>query len=55
MFSNFNFDFFPYVIVKLNETIKDDDDFNYLINKWEELYKNKQNFIFIFDTYKILL
>lgn len=53
MFTNFNFDYFPYVIVKLNETIKDDDDFNYFLNKWEELYKNKKNFIFIFDTQNV--
>ena len=33
MFANFDYSNFPYVIVKLNETIKDDDDFNYLLIK----------------------
>ena len=50
MFTNFDYSYFPYVIVKLNDTIKDDDDFNYFLNKWSDLYENKKNFIFIFDT-----
>ena len=50
MFANFDYTNFPYVIVKLNETIKDDDDFNYFLNKWSELYENKKDYIFVFDT-----
>lgn len=50
MFANFDYSYFPYVIVKLNKTIKDEEDFNYLLDKWTELYEKKENFIFVFDT-----
>tara|TARA_Y100000589_G_scaffold150532_1_gene143601 strand:+ start:1732 stop:2181 length:450 start_codon:yes stop_codon:yes gene_type:complete len=38
------------VNVKLNKNIENNNDFNTFLNKWRELYQNKKDFIFIFDT-----
>ena len=38
------------VNVKLNKNIENNEDFNTFLNKWRELYQNKKDFIFIFDT-----
>ena len=38
------------VKVKLNNKIENNNDFSNFLNSWLTLYKNKQNFTFIFDT-----
>ena len=52
MFTNYDYSEYnekSIVKVKLGETITDDNDFNYFLNKWLELYENKKDFIFIFN------
>ena len=50
MFAEYNYDNFPYVKVKFNETIQDDKDFKNFLLQWVNLYNQKEKFIFIFDT-----
>lgn len=50
MFAKYNYDNFPLVKVDLSGTIVSNEDFNNFTQKWLELYNNKQNFEFIFDT-----
>ena len=50
MFAKYNYDNFPYVRVKFNETIENSEDFDKFLAGWIELYNQKQKFIFIFDT-----
>ena len=53
MFSNFDYIYNPYIIVRLGETIQDDDDFDYFLNKWSELHLRKKKYILIFDTTEV--
>jgi len=50
MFAEYNYDEFPYVKVNFNKTIENSEDFDKFLTGWIELYNQKQNFIFIFDT-----
>ena len=50
MFTEFNFDKFPLVYIKLNKNIENDEDLDYFFNTWLKLYENKKNFSFIFNT-----
>ncbi len=50
MFSEYNYDNFPYVRVKFNENIQDNKDFKNFLLQWVNLYNQKEKFIFIFDT-----
>ena len=50
MFSKFDYKNFPIVYIKLNNNIKNDDDFNNFINEWNNLNNNKKNYEMIFDT-----
>jgi hypothetical protein len=38
------------VIVKFSNTIENEEDYNLFIRKWMELYSNKNDFNFVFDT-----
>ncbi len=38
------------VKVKLNNKIQNNNDFSHFLNTWLNLYNNKRNFTFIFDT-----
>lgn len=53
MFSKFNFNLFPIVIVEFSENIKDEKDFDYFLQGWISLYQTQKDFIFIFDTTKV--
>ena len=53
MFAKFEFKYFPIVIVKFNETIENNKDFDDFINSWKNLYLLKQKFTFIFDTTEV--
>lgn len=55
MFSEYNYTNFPQVLVKFNGNIKDDKDYFQFINKWLELYANKKEYNFLFDTREISL
>ena len=44
-----NEDDFPFVKIKLCK-VMNDDEYNFIINKWLELYENKKNFILIFNS-----
>ena len=50
MFSEFFYDRFPKVYVKFNGVIENEEDFNQFLRRWIELYDNKREFTFIFDT-----
>lgn len=50
MFSIYDYDLFPFVIVIFNGTIKHQFEFDLFINTWEKLYLDKKEFRFIFDT-----
>lgn len=50
MFSKFDYTNFPIIYIKLNNNIKDDNDFNNFINEWNILNNNKKNYEMIFDT-----
>jgi hypothetical protein len=50
-FENFeNNSEFKIIRVKLNNNIENYEDFNNFLNGWLELYKKKEDFIFLFDT-----
>lgn len=49
-FSEYNYDYFPLVKIKLNNSINNDNDYNDFVNKWTELYERKNPFWFIMDT-----
>lgn len=44
-----NEDDFPFVEIKLCK-VMNDDEYNFFINKWLELYEKKKNFILIFNS-----
>ena len=50
MFSIFDYDLVPYVIVIFYGTIKNQIEFDLFLNNWEQLYLEKKEFKFIFDT-----
>lgn len=54
MWAIYNIDNFPLVFVNFDKTIKCDKDFDLFLNEWINLYNNKKNFIFIFDTSNII-
>tara|TARA_B100000963_G_scaffold143019_1_gene124514 strand:+ start:1732 stop:2115 length:384 start_codon:yes stop_codon:yes gene_type:complete len=52
MFANYNYNDFPIVKVDLSGNIENNEDFLNFTNQWLQLYNKKQEFEFIFDTYK---
>ena len=52
VFANFNYQNYPLILVTLEETIKNEDEFNFFCNKWLECYENKKDFTFLIDTRK---
>lgn len=50
MFANYNYQYFPYVIVTFQEKITHEDDFEQFLLSWIQLYQRQQDFYFIFDT-----
>jgi hypothetical protein len=50
MFAEYNYEEFPYVKVKFSNTIENNEDFDSFLAGWIELYNQKKNFTFIFDT-----
>ena len=53
MFANFDYQYFPYVIVTFQQKIDDQEDFESFLRAWLRLYQLKQDFYFIFDTSKM--
>lgn len=53
MFAEFIYKNFPYVLVKLNSTIEDDDDFEAFTAEWLSIYNRQKNFEFIFDARRV--
>ena len=53
MFSEYNYDSFPIVKVKLNN-VDNDDDFDNFLQNWLNLYIQQRDFTFIFDTTNVL-
>ena len=52
MFAYYDYSNFPIVKVILNNIIVNDEDFQNFTNQWLQLYYNKRDFEFIFDTKK---
>lgn len=53
MWSEYDHSEFPIVKVKMKGIIKDDAEFEQFLTEWKELYKNREDFIFVFDTSKV--
>ena len=50
MFAEFIYKNFPYVLVKFNSTIENNDDYDNFTEEWLSVYNRQENFEFIFDT-----
>lgn len=50
MFADFNRDNFPIVKVSMNGKPESDEDFDNFLNEWTNLYEERNDFIFLFDT-----
>lgn len=50
MFANFDLQYFPVVVVRFIGNIKNNRDFDSFTQSWLNLYSNKKNYSFIFDT-----
>lgn len=55
MFAEYQYDLYPYILVKFNENIENQDDFDLFLMQWKNLYLKKKDFIFIFDTTNVSL
>lgn len=55
MFSEFNYKYFPYIIIKFNGTIKNDKDFYNFLNNWSQINNSKYEYLLIFDTTEMAL
>ena len=57
MFAEFqifdNTSVFKIIKVKLNNKIENSKDFNNFLNQWLDLYRKKEDFIFLFDTSRV--
>ena len=49
MFADYDVSLFPTVHIKFNKNI-DDSGFTDFLNRWRDLYRDKRDFNFIFDT-----
>jgi hypothetical protein len=54
MFFNYNLSNFPMVYVDLSGNINNDEDFKLFTENWLNLYANKRDFYFIFNTKNLL-
>tara|TARA_Y100000992_G_scaffold302444_1_gene276626 strand:- start:2129 stop:2512 length:384 start_codon:yes stop_codon:yes gene_type:complete len=54
MFFNYNLTNFPIVYVDLSGNINNDEDFKLFTENWLNLYANKKDFYFIFNTKNLL-
>ena len=50
MFANYNYDNFPVVFVSFSESINSENEFDQFLTEWLNLYHNREDFSFIFDT-----
>ena len=53
MWAEYDHSKFPIVKVQMRGIIKDDTEFEQFLTQWKNLYKDKEDFIFIFDTSKV--
>lgn len=53
MFSEYNYNFDPIIIVNFNKSLNNDNEFDDFLYKWLELYKRGKDYIFLFDTRKM--
>ena len=53
MFSEFNFDYIPFIKVRFNANVESDEDFYDFINNWQKINDKKENYYFIFDTTQV--
>jgi len=55
MFATFNYDFWPTVIVTLESHIIDDDDYEFFLKEWDDIYTKKTYFNFIYFNFILYL
>jgi len=53
MFANYDFSLFPKVIINFSENIENNEDFDAFLNQWLQLYDQKKDFSFIFNTTQV--
>lgn len=53
MFADYNYQYFPYVIVTFQESITNEQEFDQFLLEWLRLYERQKNFYLIFDTTKM--
>ena len=53
MFAEFDTNQFPLVKVTLNNTPESDEDFNSFLDQWKQLYDDRREFSFLFDTINV--
>ena len=53
MFATFDRTYFPIVKVTFNGSPQSDDDFEQFLNQWLQLYEEKEEFMFYFDTINV--
>ena len=55
MWCNINEQHFPIINVSFNDNNQDEKEFDLFLDKWRDLYDNKNDFLFVFDTRKLAL
>ena len=50
MFAEYNYDNFPVIFVTFSESINSEEEFDQFLTEWLNLYRNRSDFSYIFDT-----
>ena len=50
MFAEYNYDNFPVIFVTFSESINSEEEFDQFLTEWLNLYLNRSDFSYIFDT-----
>ena len=50
MFAEYNYDNFPVIFVTFSESINSEEEFDQFLTEWLNLYRNRSDFSYVFDT-----
>jgi len=53
MWAEYNYTSFPIVEVNMKGVVEKEEDFDHFLKEWSELYSDKRDFVFIFDTREV--
>ena len=53
MWAEYNYASYPIVEVNMKGVIKSEQEFEDFLNNWRDLYREKRDFVFIFDTREV--